>query len=36
MNGWRFYWSRWWGLMFGPIPVGAIIAIIAAIAFGVY
>jgi hypothetical protein len=29
---WRFSWNRWIGVMFGPIPVGLIFAVIVLIA----
>jgi len=35
MTAWKFRYSRWVGVMFGPIPVGIIVVGIAAIAWAV-
>ena len=33
MNGWHWHYSRWIGVMYGPIPVGLIIVGIGAIVY---
>ncbi len=32
MNGWKFGWNRWIGIMYGPIPIGLIVGAIVLIA----
>ena len=27
MNGWRWKYSRWFGVMYGPVPVGWIVVL---------
>lgn len=36
MNEWRFSYSRWTGVWFGPIPVGLIVGGVIAIGWTAY
>ncbi len=33
MSEWRFHYSRWFGIMYGPIPVGVILVLIGLIIY---